>query len=292
MQKPPIQAWLLLIMLSIIWGSSFILIKRGLVGLLPWELGAIRIVAAALFLLPVAVTKLHRIERKDWKFLTIVGFVGSLIPAFMFAFAQTQISSSVTGVLNALTPIFTILVGLFFFGQRQPGGVFLGILIGFVGTTLLSIAGAEGALSINYFVVFVLIATLCYGTNLNIIKYHLQGLKPITVTSVSLMIAGPLALAHLAFFTDFFTKFGQVEEVRIATGYIILLGVAGTAIALIFFNRLVQLTEPVFASSVTYLIPVVAVIWGIIDHEPVTSMHIAGMVTIVLGVYIANRFRS
>jgi len=292
MQKSPMLAWGLLIALSLIWGSSFILIKRGLVGLHPTELGALRIVAAWLFLVPVALARWRSVEKRYWKYLAIVGFVGSLIPSFMFAFAQTEISSSVTGVLNALTPIFTILVGLLIFGQRQPGGVFIGVLIGFVGTAILSAAGNQAGFRINFYVFFILIATFCYGMNLNIIKYTLQGIRPIVVTSMSLLVAGPIAMIYLLFFTSYFEQLVTSPEVRLASGYIVILGVAGTAIALILFNRLVQITEPVFASSVTYLIPVVAVIWGVMDGELLSMLHGLGMVTIVAGVYTANRFRA
>lgn len=292
MHKPPLKAWLLLIILAIIWGSSFILIKRGLVGLSPQMVGSLRIVAASLFLLPFALMRLKRVSKEHWRYLASIGFLGSLIPSFLFAIAQTKLDSAVTGVLNAMTPIFTVLVGLIIYKQRQKTNIFIGIGIGFLGAMTLSLAGAGDNLSFNAYVLFVVAATLCYGLNLNIIKYHLGNLQALTVTSISLLVTGPVALIHLAFFTDFFPQLASSPEVQLASGYVVLLGIMGTAIALILFNQLVQITEPVFASSVTYLIPIVAVMWGVLDNEALHGMQFVGMITIVVGVYITNRIRK
>lgn len=291
MQTPSLKAWLYLVLLALIWGSSFILIKRGLVGLQPEMVGSLRIVAASLFLLPFAIHRLPRVKKPDWKFLASVGFLGSLIPSFLFAIAQTRIDSAITGVLNALTPIFTVLVGLIIYKQRQPNNISLGIAIGFVGAVILSLAGAAGSISFNGFALFVVLATVCYGLNLNLIKQHLQNLQALTVTSVSLLIAGPLAVVHLLVFTDFLPLVTSDPVAQKSAAYIALLGVMGTAIALIIFNKLVQITEPVFASSVTYIIPIVAVVWGVIDQETLQWLHYVGMATILLGVYITNRMR-
>lgn len=291
MQKPSAKAWLLLIILSLIWGSSFILIKKGLLGLSSGEVGSLRILAAAVFLFPVALLRLKRVQRPDWKFLASVGLLGSLIPSFLFAFAQTKMDSGVTGVMNALTPLFTVLIGLVIYKQRQSNRVFLGILLGLLGSMVLSFASASGALSFNFYALLVVAATICYGANLNIIKHHLGKLQALTVTSVSLLFAGPLALVHLLVFTDFFSNVMVSSEVQVATGYILILGIVGTAIALIIFNNLVQITDPVFTSSVTYLIPLVAVTWGVLDGEVLELGHYIGMVTILLGVYITNRVK-
>lgn len=292
MQKQSFQSWALLIILACLWGSSFILIKRGLVSLTPWELGALRMVAASLFLLPVALRRLNRVEKEQWKFLASVGLLGSLVPGFLFAFAQMQIDSAIAGVVNALTPIFTILIGMIFYRQKHPVSIFIGILTGFVGITLLALAGGPGGFSINVYVFFVVLATVCYGTNVNIIKYHLHKLQPLTVTAISLMIAGPLALGYLIGFTDFFSKIVSSPDVQLAAGYTALLGILSTAIALSLFNKILHMTDTVFASSVTYLIPIVAIIWGLIDDEVLLPMHYMGIATIILGVYITNRVKG
>jgi len=290
-QKQSFQAWALLILLACLWGSSFILIKRGLVGLTPWELGALRMVAASVFLLPVALRRLNRVEKDQWRVLASVGLLGSLIPGFLFAFAQMKIDSAIAGVVNALTPIFTILIGMLFYKKKHPIRIFIGILIGFVGITVLAMAGGSGGFSVNGYVFFVVLATVCYGTNVNLIKHHLHNLQALTVTAISLMIAGPVALVYLIGFTDFFTKVVSSPEVQLAAGYTALLGILSTAIALSLFNKILQLTDTVFASSVTYLIPIVAIIWGLIDQEVLLPMHYAGIGTIIFGVWITNRVR-
>lgn len=283
-------AWFFLILLALIWGSSFILIKKSLVVYTPLEVGALRIVSAGLVLAPIAIKRLAKLTRKNWQILLLVGFVGSFGPAFLFALAQTRLESGLTGALNALTPLFTILIGGYFFGTRITLKNTIGIAIGFVGTVVLILAGDGGAISgFNFYALFVVLATIMYGSNLNIIKAFLSSLKPLTITSVSLLMVLPLALVILASLTDFSTKLLYVEGAWVALGYVSLLGVLGTAIALIIFNKMVQLSTPLFTSSVTYIIPIVAVIWGLIDGEKLLLMHFVSMTLIIVGVYIANR---
>jgi len=286
-----ILAWVLLIVLAMIWGSSFILIKRGLVVLSAGEVGSLRILSASLFLFPFAFFRLKRIKNKEWKYLFSVGLSGSLIPAFLFAAAQTRLPSSITGVLNALVPIFTILIGLFFYKVKQKSNVFVGIAIGFLGTTMLILARADNTISLNSYAFLVVLATIFYGINLNLIKYHLGGQSAISITSISLLLVGPISAVYLFLATDFLFKIQNVEGAILSSFYIVLLGVLGTAIALIIFNRLVQISTPVFTSSVTYIIPIVAVIWGLWDGEKLGFLHLIGMIGIIVGVYIANSSR-
>ncbi len=293
MNKNRPLAWILLFVLALIWGSSFILIKKGLVGLTPYELGSLRIVAATLFLLPSALKRFSTVDKKSYPFLISVGLLGSLVPSFLFAVAQTRIESSITGVINGLTPIFTILVGLLIYKVKQEPKVFLGILVGFVGTAVLISAGKGMELAgFNVYALLVVLATICYGTNLNFIKFHLGHLKAITVTSASLIFVGPLAATHLFGFTDFLSKLTSVAETPISTFYVVILGIFGTAIALIIFNKVLQMTDALFASSVTYLIPIIAVIWGVLDGESLYPMHYLGMIAVGVGVYIANSNRA
>lgn len=289
MQKPPVLAWVLLIVLALIWGSSFILIKKGLVGLDPEEVGSLRIVAAALFLLPSALIRLKAIKKKDIWYYVSVGLLGSLVPSFLFAVAQTQLASSITGVLNALVPIFTIIIALFILKQKQESKVFVGVFVGFIGTAILISAGNGGDLSgFNAYALLVVLATICYASNLTLIKQKLNSVHAITVTSISLLFVLPVAAIYLFGFTDFWPKLMNVEGVGMATFYICLLGVLGTAIALIIFNKILQMTNPLFSSSVTYIIPIVAVIWGVIDGEQLYLLHYLGMIAVGVGVYIAN----
>ncbi|QSE98434.1 DMT family transporter [Fulvivirga lutea] len=283
-------AGFLLAILAIIWGSSFILIKRGLDVFDAGEVGAIRIIAASVFLIPFAIQGLKNVEKRHWKLLLAVGFFGSLLPAFLFAKAQTQIASSVAGILNALTPLFTMIIGALFFTQKFTARTILGLIIGFGGTVILILAGPGGSIaSLNYYALYVVLATIFYGANLNLIKFKIQDLRARTITSLSLALVGPLAAIYLFGATDFINKVSTVEGALFSLGAIVLLGVMGTAIALILFNQLVKITSPIFTSSVTYLIPIVAVMWGIWDGELLYPGHYIGMVAIILGVYLANR---
>ncbi|AFL83875.1 putative permease [Belliella baltica DSM 15883] len=288
-----LKAWGFLILLALIWGSSFILIKRGLEVFSPGEVGAFRIVAAGMVLLPLSLPRLKSLNKKQVKNLIIVGFVGSFIPAFLFAKAQTQLSSSLTGVFNAMTPLFVVIIGALFFGARITRRNTLGLFIAFLGVVLLLIvkegSGIGTFSDINSYAFFVLLACACYGVNLNIIKYRFVELKPVAITAISLLMVLPIALIYLFAFTDFSFKLTHAEGAMEAAGYITLLGVVGTALALILFNIMVKVATPVFASSVTYLIPIVAIMWGLFDGEVLLLGHYIGIVAVIFGVWVGNR---
>ena len=288
-----LQNWGLLIALALVWGSSFILIKRGLEIFSPGELGAFRIVAAATFLLPMSLPRVKNLNSKQIQNLIIVGLVGSFIPAFLFAKAQTQLSSSLTGVLNALTPLFVVLIGALVFGSRITKRNAIGLFIAFLGViVLISVKEGSnfGAFSeINTYAFFVILACVCYGFNLNIIKFRFVELKPVEITAISLLMVLPVALIFLMAGTEFSYKLVNVDGAWVALAYVALLGVVGTAIALIFFNKMVKTASPVFASSVTYLIPIVAIFWGVLDGEVLLLGHYIGIVTVILGVWFGNR---
>lgn len=294
MQKErALKSWLFLILLALIWGSSFILIKRGLLVFSPGEVGAYRIVSAGLVLVPLSIAKLKNLNRRQVGNLIIVGLVGSFIPAFLFAKAQTQLSSSLTGVLNALTPLSVVIIGALFFKSRITRRNALGLLIAFVGVGILITVSDGGGLGtftqINSYAFLVLLATLCYGINVNIIKYWFVALKPVEITAISLLMVLPVASMYLFLFTDFSFKLVHADGAYLAAGYITILGVVGTAIALIIFNILVKIATPVFASSVTYLIPIVAILWGVWDGEVLLLGHYIGILAVIIGVWIGNR---
>ncbi|WP_297337481.1 DMT family transporter [Algoriphagus sp.] len=285
--------WGFLIILALIWGSSFILIKRGLGVFSPGELGAYRIVAAATFLLPLSLPRVKFLKSQQVQNLILVGLVGSFIPAFLFAKAQTQLSSSLTGVLNALTPLFVVMVGAVFFKARITRRNALGLLIAFLGVIVLVMVkegnGFGGFGDINTYAFFVLLACLCYGFNLNLIKYRFVELKPVEITAISLLMVLPVALIYLMAGTQFAYKLAAVDGAWRALGYVTLLGVLGTALALILFNMMVKVASPVFASSVTYLIPIVAILWGVWDGEVLLLGHYLGIAAVIFGVWIGNR---
>ncbi|MFC2125636.1 DMT family transporter [Bacteroidota bacterium] len=281
--------WFMLIILAIIWGSSFILMKKGLVSLTPGEIGGIRILSAAVFLIPVSLPIIRKIKRKHWIYLFISGFLGSLIPSVLFPIAQTRIDSGIAGVLNALTPLFTILVGASYFHSKFTLRTVIGIFIGFVGSIVLITAGSVGSWwNINIYALLIVLATFFYGINVNLIKYYLGDMRPAHITSISMLIVSPFAFIYLLVQSDITSKIYNDPQVWIPLFYVILLGVVGTALALILFNRMLKITNTVFASSVTYLIPIVAVIWGLIDNEVLLFNHYLGMAGIIVGVLIAN----
>ena len=288
-QNSTTLAWGLLLLLGLVWGSSFILIKQGLTAFSAAEVGALRIASASVFLLPVALPVLRRLSRRHLKLLAFIGLFGSLGPAFLFAFAQTQLSSSVTGILNAVTPLNVLLLGAAFFGRSITRPELVGLGAGLVGTVILMLAGSSSSLGgINYYALLIIAATICYGFNTNIIKNYLGDLKPTVITAVSLLLAGPPAVVYLFGASDFTQKVGS-GTVGWPLAAIVLLGVLGTALALIMFNKLVQIRTAVFASSVTYLVPMVAIAWGVLDGESLSVWHLVGMGAILGGVYVANR---
>ncbi|MDN3689575.1 DMT family transporter [Cyclobacterium jeungdonense] len=286
--------WGMLVVLALIWGSSFILIKKALLVFSAGEVGALRIVTAATVLLPLAMPQLKRLQNKQLGYLLSIGFVGSFIPAFLFATAQTNLSSSLAGVINALTPLMVVTVGAFFFGTRITNRNALGLLIAFAGVGILVMAGSEGKgwavfSSINLYGLLVVGATICYGLNVNIIKFRVQEIEAKVITAVSLMMVLPLAAIYLWGFTDFSFKLLHMEGSWIAAGYIAALGIIGTAAALVLFNTMVKLVTPVFASSVTYLVPMVALFWGVLDGESLFLFHYVGIFAVIMGVWLGNR---
>jgi drug/metabolite transporter (DMT)-like permease len=252
------------------------------------EVGALRISSAGLVLAPFIARRLNKITRKHWLKLASVGLVGSLIPAFMFAIAQTQLASGVTGVLNALTPIATLVIGALFFHQKARLAQVIGVAIGLFGTLLLVTASANGSWDFNLYALLVLAATVCYGLNLNLIKHKISDLSPLTITGISLLMAAVPATIYLFAGTEFITQVQQ-PGAMLSLLSVLALGIAGTAGALVIFNHVVQLTNTVFTSSVTYLIPIVALILGILDGEEFWLQQGVGMLAILVGVWFANR---
>jgi drug/metabolite transporter (DMT)-like permease len=288
-----LKSWGFLMILALIWGSSFILIKKGLTIFSPGEVGAFRIMAAGMVLLPLSLPRLKTLNKRQVKNLLYVGLLGSFIPAFLFAKAQTQLSSSLTGVFNAVTPLFVVIIGAIFFNARITKRNTIGLIIAFVGVVIL-LTVKEGMSfggfgDINAYAFFVILACVCYGFNLNIIKYRFVELKPVSITAISLLFVLPMALIYLFAFTDFSYKIVHQPGAVQAAGFIALLGIMGTALALILFNIMVKVATPVFASSVTYLIPVVAIMWGLLDGEVLLLGHYFGIAAVILGVYVGNR---
>lgn len=278
--------WVYLIVLSLIWGSSFILIKKGLIGLSPIQLGSLRILFAAFFLLLIGLKSLAKIPHHQWKFIALTSLFGTFIPAYLFAVAQTQIDSSVSSILNSLTPLNTLVLGAMAFGLQFRRNQIFGVLIGLLGSMLLILNGVMRHPEQNYYYAFlVLIASVCYAINVNLIKKYLSDLTPLSISTGNFLILLFPALIVL-FFSGFFDVV-QIDEVKQSVFFILILGVVGTGIANIIFFKLVQMSSPVFATSVTYLIPVVAFSWGLLDNEILTPIQFLGAFIILGGVYLS-----
>ncbi len=286
---PQYVLWVLFILITIIWGSSFMLIKKGLTVYSAPQVAAIRMLSASLFMTPFALSWIRRIDKKYYLLIFVSGFIGSFIPAFLFAMAQTKLDSAITGMVNSLTPVFVLIVGVFFYKQRITFLIVIGLLLALAGRALLIFTGSEENHSFNYFALFVVVATLLYGINVNILKFNMADLNPIAISSISLFFVGPLAAIQLFFFSDFTERLASGNEAVLALFYLTILGIVGTSIALMLFNKLLKYATPLFSSSVTYLIPIVAVIWGLIDGENLYFSHYLSMGIIIFGVFLANR---
>ncbi|MEX2597979.1 MAG: DMT family transporter [Salibacteraceae bacterium] len=286
--KRPFVQWITLILLALTWGSSFILMKKGLIYYAPEEVAAFRISIAMLVLLPISLANLKSIKGKVLPVFA-TGLFGNAIPAFLFAIAQTEIPSSLSGMLNSLTSLFTLLIGIVFFKTAAVRFQIIGVLIALVGA--LGLIGFGNLLDFGIhgkYAVLVIIASGCYGIGVNIIKFYLHDIKPTHITSISFLMVGPLLLLYLLMGTDFMAHINEGHDALIGLGYLAVLGVIGTAIAVIIFNRLIKETTAVFASSVTYLIPVVALGWGLIDGENITLDQSLYLLLILGGIFLIN----
>lgn len=280
--------WIILAALAFIWGSSFILIKLGLVGLDPFQLGSVRIIFCAVFLLIVGFKSLANIKQHQWKYIALTSLFGTFVPAYLFAIAETKVSSSICSILNSLTPLNTLILGAIAFGLNFRRNQIFGIVIGLAGTAVLIFNGSSQGVSEDYsYAAFVFIATICYATNVNLIKRYLSDLKPLSITTGNFLVMLVPAIIIL-FCTDFTSKVGSAQTQH-AMFYVMILGIIGTGVANVIFYKLIQISSPIFASSVTYLIPIVACLWGIMDNEVITPMQFVGAFIILVGVYLANK---
>lgn len=280
--------WVILIVLALIWGSSFILIKRGLDGLNPFQLGSLRIIFCAIFLLIIGFKNLATIPLHKWKYIALTSLFGTFIPAYLFAIAQTEINSSVSSILNSLTPLNTLILGAILFGLDFKRTQIFGVIVGLIGTVLLIFNGATHHPNQNYwYTILILIASICYAMNVNLIKKYLSDLKPLTITVGNFLVMLFPALLVLSF-TDFFAVV-HVDKIQHAMIFVAVLGIIGTGIANVLFYKLIQISSPVFATSVTYLIPVVAFFWGLLDNEMLTPLQFVGAFIILIGVYLSSK---
>jgi drug/metabolite transporter (DMT)-like permease len=280
--------WATLLFLSMIWGTSFILMKKGLESYDHMQVAAFRIFFSFIFLLPLTIRNIKVLSRDNIRSLAVVGLVGFAIPAFLFTKAQTRIESSLAGMLNSLTPLFTLVVGLLMYRSAARWVNVVGLFIGLVGALGLMWNGDVNIFrGINLFALFVVAATICYGINVNEVKFKLSALSSVQITSLAFLFTGPVAGVFLLF-TDLGSA-AQTPDYLVNLGYIALLALFSSVIAVLVFNHLIKYTTPLFAASVTYIIPFFAIMWGIADGEHVGILQILWIAVILLGVYLVNK---
>ena len=281
--------WFIFILLSIIWGSSFVLMKEGLVNLSAYQVASLRILFSGIVLLPTAVKYFNTIPKNKLFIIAMSGLLGSLLPAYLFCIAENGIDSAMAGTLNSLTPIFVIIIGALFFKNKATGNKVFGIAISFTGSILLLLSKGNMQESQNLlYVSFVVLATVCYGINVNMVHRHLSQTGSLQIAAVALTLNAIPALIVLIF-TGYFSLPLTDKCILLSTGASALLGIFGTAVASIIFYMLVKRAGVIFSSMVTYGIPVVANIWGLIYHEEVGWKQFACLLLILFGVYIVNR---
>ena len=280
--------WATLLFLSMIWGTSFILMKKGLESYNYMQVAAFRIFFSFVFLLPFTIRHMRVIRKDNIRSLIIVGLVGFAIPAFLFTKAQTRIDSSLAGILNSLTPLFTLIVGLLIYRSSAKWVNILGLLIGLLGAIGMVWKGKLEVFSgINLFSLFVVAATICYGINVNEVKYKLAELSSVQITSLAFLFTGPVAGIYLLV-TDL-SPAAETPDYLTNLGYIALLALFSSVIAVLAFNHLIKHTTPLFAASVTYIIPFFAIMWGVADGEHVGILQFMWITVILLGVYLVNK---
>ena len=286
-----IWQWIVLLFLASMWGSSFILMKRGLEVYPHTQVAALRITITFLSLLPFAIKGFKKVKPKHWKYLIASGFLGNGIPAFLFTKAQTKIPSGLSGMLNSLTPIFALVFGVLFFRTKTTYLQILGVIIGLIGAIgLISSNGIDINNTYFSYSLYIVLATICYALSVNILKSYLKEINSITITALAFFSIGPFSLIYL-FTTDFISITFSSPKSFIAIGYILILAVFGTALSVILFNMLIKKTTALFATSVTYLIPIVAIIWGVLDGEIFNIYQGICIIITLLGIYFINKFR-
>ncbi len=291
MEESQISAkhFVILGVLSLVWGSSFILIKKALIAFEPFDLACMRLGVSAIAFIPVILYNRKKIPWHRWKLFLAIGLTGSGIPAFMYFLAQTNINSMVSGLLNSLTPIWTLIIGIIIFKNRMDKYKTIGVSIGFLGAAMLMIFGeSEGSNGNLWYGLFIVVGTLCYGMSGNLVKHYLQDVKSIYISAVSFFLVGIPAIIILIIKGSIF-EINYGEQELYSFGALLLLSLVGTVLATIIFYKLIQETNAVFGSSVAYIMPLVAIFWGFLDGEGLGLVVFISMALILSGVYLIKK---
>ena len=281
--NPEKEKWVLLVVLSIIWGSSFILIKKSLEHFNPYEVGALRVLIAGIILIPLAVMNIKKFPKKHLKWLVLAALTGNFIPMFLFPIAETKVSSSIAGIINSMMPIFVIIVGSLVWKFQTTKRQLIGVAISFFGACVLALSGAgTGELKVIP-ILLLLLATLCYAISTTTVKSKLNDIPAKILSgfvfSFVLMLPSLISLVFAGFFNDFKAD----RNLLVGLGFVSLLSIFGTGLAMMLNYRLLNISTPLFASTVTLLMPVVAVIWGVLDGEKLTLLQTFGGIIIIAG---------
>lgn len=275
--------WLVLGTLSLIWGTSYILMKKGLESFTVFQIASLRVTITFICLLPIALKNIRKINKENIRSIAVIGYLGNGIPAFLFPIAQTKIESSLAGMLNSLSPVFTLLIGIFVYRRKGIKTQIIGVLLGLLGAFGLLY---NKSFTFNYYGLFVVLATFLYGFSANEVP-RIKGINGLQITSLAFFLIGPIAVVHLL--TTDFSAAVHTENWLRNLGFIAILAIMGSATALALFYLLIRDTSPVFASVVTYFIPLIAILWGIGDNEKLNSTMLISSVFILAGVYIINK---
>lgn len=280
--------WVLFVLLSIIWGSSFVLMKSGMTRLTPYQVASIRMLSAGLVLIPFARKAFREIPRNKIFLVIMSGLLGSFFPAYLFCIAETRIDSSLAGILNALTPFCVIVIGISFFQLQANRKKIIGVLVGFAGLCLLVAPNSHFGLDNLPYCLLIVLATALYGVNINLVARHMQGIGSLNIVSLAfvfLIIPCIIILSATGYFRLPFNN----KEVWVSTMASFVLGVMGTAVASIIFYMLVKRAGTLFASMVPYVIPFIAIVWGVWYGENITVIQLGCLGIILVGVYIVNK---
>lgn len=289
-KKSTLIIFLSILGLALIWGSSFILVKKSLIHYSALQVGALRICAASLFFIPIFLKRFKYMEKKHISSFLLTGLTGNLIPAMLFAIAGQHLSSALSGMLNAFTPLFTLFIGIAFFAQPFIWKQMTGILVGLLGCLGLLFAGQGFNIDFNIHGLWVVLATLLYGINMHLVKTRLSDMHPLTSTAGIFMVIGPLALIVLIY-TGFFSL--PLDEEHLWSFIsAIALGLFGSAVGMLAFNQIIKWTSAIIASSVTYMIPIVALGWGFVDGEAIYLLQVVSMFVLLAGIYLVNKSKN
>lgn len=288
-ENQKLLAFLTLIFLSMLWGVSFFFIKKGLVAFSWDQVAALRITFATLAFSPFIWKAFRKVDKTQYKYVFAFAMLGNAIPAFLFPLAQTQISSSLAGILNSVTPLLTFTAGVLFFGVTFVLRKFWGVLLGLGGASILILYGADwNAEGNQWYGLFAVLASVCYGFSSNIIKNKLQNIPSHLISAIAFALVGPWAIAYLLLGTNFIETMQVNDDAWLSFTGVMYLGFISTAFATFIFIKLIQMTSALFGAAVAYIIPITAVFIGFLDGEFITVWHFVGMALILLGVYLTR----